>query len=159
MSGFEEAKIERLTRIEEALAAMGVTPEDIFFGEVRVSLRTTTIARNVIVKIGNPKRQKAVRMIMDGFSDREIFETTGIMPDDVRTISDRLDAILEETLAKYIERGFRSEDFEDKDLSELFVAELVSSMRKSNLTLEKKAAAVKKLLDRLTVDFDAGERV
>ena len=150
----EKAQNDRLEKITKALGDMGVRLEDVFAGEARVSLKTSQLARGAVEGMGDAKKQKAARMIMDGYSDRQIAKQLGISPRDAADLSAKFDANLQAKLLDYARRGFTAKDLDNEDLTKLFAGD--PEVRKVDLTPEQEKAIVAEMMRKFRPD--QGER-
>lgn len=81
----EEISNDRLKKIEKAMESMGVTLEDIFSGEARLSLVGAKIVKNYAEKLDD-KRRQAVAMLNAGIEMDRIREKLSLKQGEINDI-------------------------------------------------------------------------
>ncbi|HYF37336.1 MAG TPA: hypothetical protein VD994_18695, partial [Prosthecobacter sp.] len=137
-----DANTQRLTQIEEALADMGVTLSDLFVSkEAIIRLRGSTVVKNALEAF-NIKERLAMKMRMEGHTDRQIAEKSGISRSKIPDVSRRFDAALESAIGAWVDRGFSLADFEMLDTAGNIVAVDSIIDDQGNLRAGARAAAL-----------------
>ena len=114
-----EANEKRMAQIEKAFNEMGVTFEELFVSkELSIGLRTSNVVKNALASF-NEKERLALKMMMEGKSDRQIANHTGISRAKIPALEERFDAILDSKLEALVRRGFDIGDAESLKIDEL----------------------------------------
>lgn len=111
----EEAHRRRLETIEKALAAMGITLHDIFSNQAVVRLRGSEIVARVIEENFSKPQRAALRLIIEGFTDRQIAKKTGIDRASVEGLESRFRKVMRDRFLELARRGMSLRDFEATD--------------------------------------------
>jgi N12 class adenine-specific DNA methylase len=110
---------ERLAKIEKAFEEMGITYHDIFVSrEISIGLKTSSVVKNAMQPF-TPKERQALQMMMDGRSDRQIANKTGISRNSMAGIEARFDKVLDAKLEALVRRGFDISKADGLDVDKL----------------------------------------
>lgn len=108
----EEAHRRRIETIEAALAEMGVTLHDIFSSQAVVRLRGSEIVARVLEEHFSKPQRAALRLIIEGFTDRQIAKQTGIDRASIPDLEDRFQRTMHARFLELARRGLSLQDFE-----------------------------------------------
>jgi hypothetical protein len=110
-----EINAERMERIEEELGNLGITLHDLFVSkEVIVRLRGSSLVKRALEPFTEQER-RAIRLIFDGKSDRQISKDLGMKRDAVKKLQERCETAMLDVFTGWTKRGFSLADMESLD--------------------------------------------
>lgn len=122
-----EAHEQRLARVEQVLAEMGVSLHDIFSHQAVVRLRGSEIVARVIEDNYSKPQRAAIRaIIQEQLSASQIKKKTGIPVAEVKTLKEDFMAKIKGRFLELAKRGLTLSDFQHTDAGMFNVGERIS---------------------------------
>lgn len=110
-----EVNGERMARIEEELGNLGITLHDLFVSkEVIVRLRGSALVKRALEAFSEAER-RAIKLMFDGKSDRQISNDLGMKRDEVNKLQARAEASMLDVFTGWTKKGFSLSDMESLD--------------------------------------------
>ena len=144
----------RYGRIVKALSKMGITPDDIFSGEAKVRLQGAKFVQDAIGQFKTAGQRKANRMILDGYSDKEIMKESGLVQAQLDDLRAQFDQALRAKIEKFVDRGLTVNDVEamtGEELDKLGAGEKALNLPKDAGERERR---IQEILDKLRPNKD-----
>lgn len=148
-----ETNEKRLKLIEDAFADMGVTFHDLFISkEAIITLRGSSMVKTSLANLNETER-KAIKLRLEGRSDRAISKKAGISVKSVSDLNGRFDSKLKEAIGSWVDRGFSLSDFEmtDSTGSRIDISKLIDkdgnllSASRPTLTPEERQSRIEEI--------------